>query len=254
MAQHVGWPEPRVVAWERQSALLTATALTVLAGALLSTAILPAVVLRDTPAAPVEAITLVALPVPVVHREVTRRPTPLRRTSSAIGAVPSSIPTAPPALDSAPSDSVASTAESTPVPPTPAASPARKNAGAALAPSAFTRTSSDAKNSLAGDNLLARLGFDLSRLRPTQAMIDSSMRADALANARSRDEHRPAPVAVSGAGGSIPFPLFSRGPSRKQRMRDSIIYAENLRLLARVMERARAKRDSLRAADSLPIP
>ncbi len=53
---------------------------------------------------------------------------------------------------------------------------------------------------------------------------------------------------VGAAGGlaSIPFPLFSSGPSRKQRVRDSVIDADVRAGLARLAVRAAAKRDSLR--------
>jgi len=63
--------------------------------------------------------------------------------------------------------------------------------------------------------------------------------------------------AVGGAGslGSISLPLFSRGKSREQRMRDSVIDAEIRAGLARSASIIKARRDSVRAdslrADSL---
>jgi hypothetical protein len=63
--------------------------------------------------------------------------------------------------------------------------------------------------------------------------------------------------AASGPGtlGSIGLPLFSRGESREQRMRDSVIDAEIRAGLARSAAIIKARRDSIRAdsarADSL---
>ena len=64
--------------------------------------------------------------------------------------------------------------------------------------------------------------------------------------------------AVGGGGGSlgsIGLPLFSRGKSREQRMRDSVIDAEIRAGLARSAAIIKARRDSVRAdsirADSL---
>lgn len=53
-----------------------------------------------------------------------------------------------------------------------------------------------------------------------------------------------------GVGGSIPFPLFSKGPSPAERKRNEKIDADNQLRLKRLQERAVALRDSLRA-DSL---
>jgi len=64
--------------------------------------------------------------------------------------------------------------------------------------------------------------------------------------------------AVGGNGvGSIGVPLLSRGKSREQRVRDSIIDADVRAGLARLAERIAAKRDSIRAdsirADSIRV-
>ena len=53
-------------------------------------------------------------------------------------------------------------------------------------------------------------------------------------------------AAGGGLGGSIGLPLFSRGPSRAQRVKDSIIDADVRAGLARLALRVTAKRDSLR--------
>jgi hypothetical protein len=59
---------------------------------------------------------------------------------------------------------------------------------------------------------------------------------------------------MGGGGASIPLPFLSRGPSREQRARDSVIHADNLTRLTRLAERARAKRDSLLAVKALAGP
>jgi hypothetical protein len=82
-------------------------------------------------------------------------------------------------------------------------------------------------------------------LPPTQAQKDEFYRGEAARSAMAKDEHRPMPVGSLGAGISLPLPLFSSGPSRKQRMRDSVIHQENLIRLRHLEERARAKRDSI---------
>jgi hypothetical protein len=46
--------------------------------------------------------------------------------------------------------------------------------------------------------------------------------------------------------GSIGVPLLSRGPSRAQRVRDSVIDAENRTIMSRLAERVRARQDSIR--------
>ena len=70
--------------------------------------------------------------------------------------------------------------------------------------------------------------------------------------AEGRDQHRPSAIPMG--GGSIPFPFLSRRPSREERARDSVVHADNLARLARLAERARAKRDSLNAVKALAGP
>lgn len=89
-------------------------------------------------------------------------------------------------------------------------------------------------------------------LPPTQAERDSVAREQEHRMAEGRDQHRPTAIPMGGA--SIPFPFLSRGPSREERARDSVLHADNLARLARLAERARAKRDSLNAVKALAGP
>ena len=86
-------------------------------------------------------------------------------------------------------------------------------------------------------------------LPPTQAERDSVARELERRMAEARDQHRPVTMPLGGA--SLPLPFLSRGPSREERARDSVVHAENLARLARLAERARAKRDSLNAASKV---
>jgi hypothetical protein len=89
-------------------------------------------------------------------------------------------------------------------------------------------------------------------LPPTQAERDSTAREQERRVAEGRDQHRPVAIPMGGASISVPF--LSRGPSREERARDSVIHADNLARLARLAERARAKRDSLLAVKALAGP
>jgi len=55
-----------------------------------------------------------------------------------------------------------------------------------------------------------------------------------------------------GRAGGFPFPLFSAGPSRAERLRDSVANAEFMRLLSRLQDRVRLKRDSAHVAAPSP--
>ena len=83
-------------------------------------------------------------------------------------------------------------------------------------------------------------------LPPTQEQRDSASRADAQRSAAARDEHRPVPIAL----GSIPLrmPFGGAVRSRERKARDSVINEDYQRRLARLVERARAKRVSTLAA------
>lgn len=85
----------------------------------------------------------------------------------------------------------------------------------------------------------------------TQEELDVAHREEDRRLAADRAEHRPSARPLGGIG--VPLPMFSRGPSPKQRLQDSIVNADNARRLARLADRAKAKRDSLRHADSLAL-
>jgi len=86
-------------------------------------------------------------------------------------------------------------------------------------------------------------------LPPTQAERDSAGRAEAQRATDARDDHRPMPIAL----GSIPMrmPFGGAVRSREQRARDSVVNAEYLQRLARLAERARAKRESTLVARAI---
>lgn len=99
------------------------------------------------------------------------------------------------------------------------------------------------------------IGLPPPKWRPlplTQAERDSIAREQERRIAEGHEQHRPVAVPMGGAG--IPLPFLSRGPSREERARDSVIHADNLARLARLAERARAKRDSLNAVKALAGP
>jgi hypothetical protein len=83
-------------------------------------------------------------------------------------------------------------------------------------------------------------------LPPTAEEADSINRDQERRAAAARDDHRPMAIPI---GGSIPFPLptFGHTISKEQRLRDSIVHADNVQRLARLAERARRRRDSLLA-------
>lgn len=87
-------------------------------------------------------------------------------------------------------------------------------------------------------------------LPTTQAEIDIAGREQSQRTAQARDEHRPMPIPLGG-GVSMPMPFGGAVRSREQRARDSTINADYLLRLARLQERARAKRDSIRGANVL---
>ena len=86
-------------------------------------------------------------------------------------------------------------------------------------------------------------------LGPTQAQRDSAGRAEAQHAAAARDDHRPVPIAL----GSIPLrmPFGGAARTREQRARDSVVNEDYLQRLARLAERARAKRESTLAARAI---
>jgi hypothetical protein len=114
-------------------------------------------------------------------------------------------------------------------------------------PSAFSLEKSVSR---AGrDSLLQRSlahGPDLRGFR----MVSKAERAGPVDEIQQRmavvRDYEPADVAGRRGMINIPLPLLASGPSRKQRVRDSIVHAGNVERLNRLADRPRAKRDSLR--------
>jgi hypothetical protein len=102
----------------------------------------------------------------------------------------------------------------------------------------------------ARDSLLHQLSLAVPFLartrRPTLAEVDSSYRAEALRQWWWRQQGRPVPI--EGGVGTVSLPVFSRGPSRAQRLRDSIVHDANLLRLSRLADRAWARSESSRVA------
>ena len=103
-----------------------------------------------------------------------------------------------------------------------------------------------ARRALAGD--VPRLA--LTR-KPSQEQIDAELRERERQQANTWEAHRPVALPLTGGGVSVPFPLFAAGPSRAQRRRDSIVNADYVARLARMMKFARARLDSLCRVDSV---
>lgn len=80
------------------------------------------------------------------------------------------------------------------------------------------------------------------RVRPTQEERDAFGRAESRRLAEAREANRPAPMAP-GVGIAVGLP--GGGPTRAQRLRDSVINAGNLRRLHAIAERAQVA-DSIR--------
>lgn len=86
-------------------------------------------------------------------------------------------------------------------------------------------------------------------LPPTQAQRDSAGRVEAQRAADARSDHRAMPIALGSIPLRMPFGGAVRSPD--QRARDSVVNEDYLRRLARLAERARAKRESTLAARSI---
>lgn len=118
------------------------------------------------------------------------------------------------------------------------------------------------------DSINAALGASIPGLaaarRESREERDERWKQVAAANREARNSGRPAPTGdptKAGAqmgGVAMSLPLFSPGPSRAQRMRDSLIWKQNepvrRRLQARVdsVKRERARLESVRAATITP--
>ena len=116
--------------------------------------------------------------------------------------------------------------------------------GPVAAPSAFSKVMNlsdaarDSLNKAEAEWLRKRLlNFEL-----TPEQRDSAGREQGQSAVAARDDHRPLAIPL----GSIPLRMpFGGGvKSREQQRRDSVVHADNLQRLARLAERARAKRDS----------
>jgi hypothetical protein len=107
----------------------------------------------------------------------------------------------------------------------------------------------------ARDSVLAQIASDAPTLaktrRLTQAETDSALREKAMLERVAHDQHRPPMLHTGGGSFPIPFPIFSYSKSPEQQVRDSTLNADILARLARIARRERAKRDSLRKADSV---
>jgi hypothetical protein len=91
-----------------------------------------------------------------------------------------------------------------------------------------------------------------ARRVPTQSEKDERWRENSRPGTiPGRTAGEQGQVATRGSGGGFSAPFFSAGPSREQRKRDSTAAAEGLATLARLQERARRRRDSIRIADSI---
>jgi hypothetical protein len=105
------------------------------------------------------------------------------------------------------------------------------------------------------DSARRALGADVPRLaltrKPSQEQVDEQAREQARGGTAMWESHRPVALPMAGGGVSVPFPLFAAGPSPAQRKRDSIVNADNLRRLHRMLEFARARLDSICRTDSL---
>lgn len=89
----------------------------------------------------------------------------------------------------------------------------------------------------------------LARARvPTRDERDEAMRKASL-DARLSPTRTPSGGLAAGV--SFSLPIFSAGPSRRERVRDSAAFAENRARLERLAARARARVDSVRRADSI---
>jgi hypothetical protein len=117
--------------------------------------------------------------------------------------------------------------------------------GPTLAASAFYSRSAAAKPNEA----MGRMTTTTARLSSEEER-NATMTEAEKRSAEARANNPPADVYARTGMINIPLPLFSMGPSRKQRARDSAIHQDNVQRLGRLIERAEAKRESIRVADS----
>ncbi len=220
------------------------------------------------------------IPMPGLPEEAKRKPRPTKRATEAPEAAPTvTSPLAPTPVDTsaratAPAPSLfPPTNLRTITSPQPAAAPERSTAaptgvaGAPAAPAGVTVESRAARGMATmtpRDSAFAawnEQAHDLARWQTMSVDAKNTTAASGREIARlaeragtagnSSDVHVPTGQGMDGVGAaggliSIPFPLFSSGPSRAQRVRDSVIDADVRAGLARLAARARAKHDSLR--------
>ncbi len=201
---------------------------------------------------------------------VPRPPPPRTREANRTRAAPPPAPPAsppavrfaPPPPDSSPTSHAPAGASGTRPPAVPltvdrrraaAGAPGGARLGPLIAPSGFSARQS--LSAIGMDSARRALAGDVPRLaltrKPSQAQIDAELRERERQQASTWEAHRPVALPLAGGGVSVPFPLFAAGPSRAQRRRDSIVNADYVARLARMMKFARARLDSLCRADSV---
>ncbi|MGH7677808.1 MAG: hypothetical protein ACRENU_05025 [Gemmatimonadaceae bacterium] len=245
------WPARRPDSICTRDSLLIAVSLTVAAGLAVAT---PLAYSYAVPGEPVvtpvsaarEALTFVRPTAPPVPRPLAR-PTVTARPRSAPDVAPGSaiLPGAPAAAadtGTAPTDSARLAAVPKDVP-TARADRAAAPRGPVMSTSAFStkRELTDAERMELMAEALRRPFHDLKGWRLVPADEREGMQGEVdkrMAEARLYD-----PARVSGLPG-VSVGFLGSGPSREQRTRDSIVHHDNLLRLARLAERARAKRDS----------
>src|SRR5665213_4612364 len=200
-----------------------------------------------------------AHPLPVM-RSPSRTPerafqTPHRQAPASVApiAVTPALPLSRPAEPAVPQSPEVVTPPGTTVPRTGSASPTRR----AVGPRQVRAGVSTERPLTAAerDSVLAQLSSDVpklaKKLQPTQADRDSILREQSRLDRVARDQHRPAMLQMPVGSFPLPFPFFSYSGSPEKQLRDSILNADIQARIARILKRGRAKRDSLRRADSL---
>ena len=170
-----------------------------------------------------------AHPLPVM-RSPTRTPgrafqTPHRQAPAIAAPMPVTppLPSSPLAEPMVPRSPGVVTPPRTTVPLTGSASPTRRAVGPRQVRAGVS--TERPLTAAARDSVLAQLSSDVPKLAKTSQMPVGSF--------------------------PLPFPFFSYSGSPEQQLRDSILNADIQARIARILKRGRAKRDSLRRADSL---
>jgi hypothetical protein len=192
-------------------------------------------------------------PPPVEPAKTAERPrvtptppnAPVRRLEHALPMPAPAVASAPLPRDNAAPDSAASSAATDPAFPfrrlemTPAPTTARSTArGAPMAPAGVTATSTPLTSAQRDSIAKERIGDAVAEARAELG------RGRGIHNANGQQ------AGTLSAGVSIPFPLFSSGPSAAERKRNAVIDADNQLRLRRLQDRAATHVDSVRL-DSL---